>query len=44
MFLTFLSPVELKVKTTFFSIVNLNGKLIMDVVNQLFPAKNITQD
>ena len=40
----FLTPVELKVKTTFFSIVNSNGKLIVDVVNQLFPAKNITQD
>ena len=44
MFLTDLSSVELKVKTTFFSTFSLNGKLIMDVVNQFFPAKNITLD
>ena len=44
MFLAYLSPFELKVKTTFFSIVNLNEKLIMDVVNQYFHAKNIALD
>ena len=47
MVLTYLSPVELKVKTTFFGIVNLNGKTapqVMDVVNQFFLAKNIKLD
>ena len=47
MVLTYLSPVELKVKTTFFGIVSLNGKTtpqVMDVVNQFFLAKNIKLD
>ena len=46
-FLTYLSPFELKVQTTFFSIFNLNGKIgaqVMDVVNQFFLAKNIKLD
>ena len=47
MFLTYLSPVELKVKMTFFGIANLNGKTaaqVMDAVNQFFLAKNIKLD
>ena len=47
MFVSYLSPVELKVKTTFFGIVNLNGKTaaqVMDIVNQFFLAKNIKLD
>ena len=40
MFHTYLSPVEFKVKTTFFDFVNLNGKTagqVMDVVNSFLP-------
>ena len=47
MFLTYLSPVELNVKTTFVDIASLNGKTaaqVMDVVNQFFLAKNIKLD
>ena len=47
MFLNYLSLVELKVKTTFFGIVNLNRQTaaqVMDIVNQFFLAKNITLD
>ena len=47
MFLTYLSPVELNVKTTFVDIANLNGKTaaqVMDVVNQFFLDKNIKLD
>ena len=47
MVLTYLSPVELKVKTTFFGIVNLNGKTapqVMNVDSQFFLAKNIKLD
>ena len=46
-FLTYLSLVELKVKTTIFGIANLSGEVaaqIMDVVNQFFLAKNIKLD
>ena len=44
MLFTHLSPVELKVKTTFFGIVNLNGKTaaqVMDAVNLFFSPFNI---
>ena len=46
MFLTYLSPVELNVKTTFVDIANLNGKTAAQVmdVNQFFLAKNIKLD
>ena len=47
MFLTYLPPVELKVKTTFLGIVNLNGKSaahVMVAVSQFFLAKNIKLD
>ena len=40
MFLTYLSAVESKVKTTFFGIVNVNGKTasqVMDVINNFLP-------
>ena len=44
MLFTYLSPVELKVKTTFFGIVNLNEKTaaqVMDAVNLFFSPFNI---
>ena len=44
MLFTHLSPVALKVKTTFFGIVNLNGKTaaqVMDAVNLFFSPFNI---
>ena len=44
MLFTHLSPVELKVKTTFFFIFNLNGKTaaqVMDAVNLFFSPFNI---
>ena len=47
MFLTYLSPIELKVKTTLFGIANVSGKAaaqVMDVVNQFFLAKNTKLD
>ena len=47
MFRTYLSPIELQAKMTFFSVVNLNKKTatqVINVVNQFFPAKSIKLD